>query len=114
MINYQLKVRRFNQTCVFELFEIRSIIAKSQQSDELQVSKLQVANSQQQTINVFLTCYKIELERLPWEAWEKHQQVSGLDEPRIPVRLRQGVSKDQIRRVDTTQLAAMSISFQVS
>lgn len=45
-----------------ELFEIRAVIAKCQGSPS--------HSSGLQTVNLFITCYPMELERLPWEAWE--------------------------------------------
>jgi CHASE2 domain-containing sensor protein len=59
-----------------ELFEIRAIIAKSQlisQEQNVSVSSpysTRSYNHQFLSINVFLTCHAIELERLPWEVWE--------------------------------------------
>jgi CHASE2 domain-containing sensor protein len=49
-----------------ELYEIRSAIANHHESS---------VNSSI-TINVFLTCNTLELERLPWEAWEIGQEFS--------------------------------------
>jgi hypothetical protein len=57
-----------------ELFEIRATMARGQGSgiganDRSPVQKLG-GTGQCSTVNVFLTCDSIELERLPWEAWE--------------------------------------------
>ena len=50
-----------------ELFEIRAAIANNHFSDH---SEQRTPNNQQRTIQLFLTCHTLELERLPWEAWE--------------------------------------------
>lgn len=95
-----------------ELFEIRATIAKSQGVGASVISKEQIfsvgtqfqtrpyrgqelgVGNQYSTINVFLTCDAIELERLPWEAWEIGAEFPTLGTIRIartPVNIRQKV-----------------------
>ncbi|NJL61903.1 MAG: CHASE2 domain-containing protein [Methylacidiphilales bacterium] len=51
-----------------ELFEIRAQISRG--SEESQDENLKVNQTVNQTIQIFLTCSPIELDRFPWEAWE--------------------------------------------
>ncbi|HEY9614961.1 CHASE2 domain-containing protein [Allocoleopsis sp.] len=93
-----------------ELFEIRATIAKSQGIGGGLMAKEAVssvtpqfqtrryrsqelgAGSQGSTVNVFLTCDSIELERLPWEAWEigaEFPMFGTIRLARTPVEIRQ-------------------------
>jgi len=68
-----------------ELFEIRAEIAKFYQQTPLP------SDNQPLTINLFLTCHSVELERLPWEAWEIGAEWSTSDRIRLartPVTIR--------------------------
>ena len=82
-----------------ELFEIRATIAKNQGSG---VRGQEVGvGSQYSTVNVFLTCDAIELERLPWEAWEIGAEFPTLGTIRIartPVNIRQNVISIQRKK----------------
>jgi hypothetical protein len=102
-----------------ELFEIRATIAKSQGVGAGLISKEQIfsigtqfqtrpyrgqelrVESQDLTINVFITCDAIELERLPWEAWEIGAEFPTLGTIRIartPVNIRQNVVQIQRKK----------------
>ncbi len=81
-----------------ELFEIRATIAKGQLS--LSNNQQQRKNEKgQQLINVFLTCHAIELERLPWEAWEIGSEFPSFEVIRLvrtPINIHQPtISKPQ-------------------
>ena len=65
-----------------ELFEIRAAIAKHQNLEFIQPSRIK-GDKHYQPINVFLTCSSIELERLPWEAWEIGAEFSKVGTIRI-------------------------------
>ncbi|HEY9602931.1 MAG TPA: CHASE2 domain-containing protein [Allocoleopsis sp.] len=75
-----------------ELFEIRAVMAKGDFS--LCDRETQIPHHEQakQTADVFLTCHSIELERLPWEAWEIGAEFPAFGVIRItrtPVNIRQ-------------------------
>jgi CHASE2 domain-containing sensor protein len=81
-----------------ELFEIRAAIARGQESEATSHKSAGLAgtgltvNSQPSIINVFLTCHAIELERLPWEAWEigaEFPTFGTIHLARTPVNIRQ-------------------------
>ncbi|OCR02320.1 histidine kinase [Oscillatoriales cyanobacterium USR001] len=63
-----------------ELFEIRAEIANSRLPG---VNNSTIINSQYPNVNVFLSCYPIEIERLPWESWEIGADFPTLGEIRI-------------------------------
>jgi hypothetical protein len=79
-----------------ELFEIRAEIAKFYQQTPLP------SDNQPPPINLFLTCHSVDLERLPWEAWEIGAEWSTSDRIRLartPVTIRQAAgTNSQSRR----------------
>jgi len=86
-----------------ELFEIRAAIANTQSFlDTSQSSLKKKKDTGERTVNVFLTCTSLELERLPWEAWEIGAEFPTFGTIRIvrtPVNIRQEtVAKQQQQR----------------
>lgn len=79
-----------------ELFEIRAVMAKGHLS--LLDREAQMTHEQaKQTADIFLTCHSIELERLPWEAWEIGAEFPTFGVIRItrtPVNIRQPSGSD--------------------
>ena len=90
-----------------ELFEIRAAMAKRQ---ELEDSRIK-GDRHYQAINVFFTCSSIELERLPWEAWEigaEFSTVGTIRLARTPVNIHHETnSKPQHRRRKVRILAIL-------
>jgi len=82
-----------------ELFEIRAAIANSQSFVDTSQSSL---TKNQETVTLFLTCTSLELERLPWEAWEIGAEFPKFGTMRIvrtPINIRQAtVAKQQQHR----------------
>jgi CHASE2 domain/CHAT domain len=66
-----------------ELYEIRSAIRATEPFENPSVG-LQIASP----LDVFLTCTPIELERLPWEAWELWAESSMIQVVRTPANIR--------------------------
>lgn len=84
-----------------ELFEIRSVMAKGHLSLCDRETQMTYEKAKQ-TADIFLTCHSIELERLPWEAWEIGAEFPAFGVIRLtrtPVNIRQpSVSEPQNSR----------------
>ncbi|MBW4670501.1 MAG: CHASE2 domain-containing protein [Cyanomargarita calcarea GSE-NOS-MK-12-04C] len=87
-----------------ELYEIRSVIAHSSQS----------------TVNIFLTCNSLELERLPWEVWEIGREFASekIRIVRTPKNIHNPIKNQNHRRSSKIRLLAIlgddtGLNFQV-
>lgn len=83
-----------------ELFEIRAAITQGYLLRENELEQVTPA-CKQHIVNIFLTCHTIDLDRLPWEAWEingEFPEMGSIRLIRTPVNIHHPISKPAYKR----------------